>query len=218
MEETRHTQVALLSDEERAGLIDLKKQRSALKERSAELVKKHQELTSENRQLMYVHEKTPEQTERVEAITQEMGEIEEENNRVTRDYNSLEEAIAKLETLIMLEKKIGDFEHFLFIGERLAKVAPGVIGPILRAAMAAAMDMGDVIEPEMQRGRVADAKRLHAKYQAFLDTGFSEEQAMKLLLAGIKPVTFAEQASMTAVAGGNIVQEGVKVKGVLGRL
>ena len=206
--------VSLLTPEERASVPGLQENIEKIGARIAQINRENLDLVAEKRNLH--HRNKVDQTEEVNArlgqIEESLALLQQEKEKLFMERQPLHDEAQRIETLLTVEAKIeGEIRPILEFFERLAGVAPNVVMPVVRTLISTALDMGDALEPELQRGRVMRAQASHAQYQAFLDAGFDPQQGMGLLLAGIKPTTLAEQVQATASAGGTVVTEGRRI-------
>ena len=205
--------VSLLTPEERASVPGLQENIEKIGARIAQINRENLDLVAEKRNLH--HRNKVDQTEEVSArlgqIEESLALLQQEKEKLFMERQPLHDEAQKIETLLTVEAKIEEIRPILEFFERLAGVAPNVVMPVVRTLVSTALDMGDALEPELQRGRVMRAQALRAQFTALQDAGFDSQQTMSLLLAGIKPVTLAEQVQATASAGGTVVTEGRRI-------
>ena len=205
--------VSLLTPEERASVPGLQENIEKIGARIAQINRENLDLVAEKRNLH--HRNKVDQTEEVNArlgqIEESLALLQQEKEKLFMERQPLHDEAQRIETLLTVEAKIEETRPILEFFERLAGVAPNVVMPVVRTLISTALDMGDALEPELQRGRVMRAQALRAQFTALQDAGFDSQQTMSLLLAGIKPVTLAEQVQATASAGGTVVTEGRRI-------
>ena len=83
------------------------------------------------------------------------------------------------------------FKNLIPVGEQIWKAYKKDVGQVVGLLLGIALDVADELQPILARGHALDAKRRISYFSALVKEGFAREEAMQILLAGIKPLDFS---------------------------
>ncbi len=91
----------------------------------------------------------------------------------------------------------GDFGKFLRIAQvlqdRVPEITKDVAGPFLKLLVGTFAEVLLGLDSELNKVAEVRAKGFGRMFKALKEEGFSDDQAMAIILAGIKPTTMVEQ-------------------------
>jgi hypothetical protein len=124
---------------------------------------------------------------RYDSSKKALEDLEAESEALQEEADQIKATIGGLATLKEIQDKVAGYAPMIEVGMRLLSIAPQHATPVIKAILAATQDVADNLEPELDRAAMLMAKSMRRKYDALVKVGFEPDQAMRIVLAQVKP-------------------------------
>lgn len=89
-------------------------------------------------------------------------------------------------------KALKNADDYLAVGEQIVSTAKPALVKALALLLGTFNDVRKDLGPQLAKHSSLSAKALHRDYRNYVAVGFTKDQAFKLVLAAIKPLSFTD--------------------------
>ncbi len=124
-----------------------------------------------------------------------------------KEIEKTEKELEKLQILSEVELFTEQIKNFIDIGKNVIDTNKNEFSDAVKIILNTLLDLRENIEPELDRLSLINAKALRRDYKNYREAGFTHLQTMKIIIAKIKPVSFAESLSSGLKNGSQAIKK-----------